>query len=143
MLAGDLALVVAALFAGAAAYINRAEHPARMHLDTAALLTQWTPAYRRGFAMQASLAIAGFALGLLAWWQQGGVLWLAGALVLLANWPFTLIAIMATNTRLMQTDPALADAGTRALIVRWNRLHGCRTALGIASVVLFVLAAQG
>lgn len=140
MIAGQLALIVAALFAGAAVYINIAEQPARLSLDDRSLLAQWKPAYKRGFAMQASLAIVVFVLGLLAWWQSGGWLWLAGALVLIANWPFTLFVIMPTNSKLMAVDPASAGAESRTLIEKWARLHAVRTALGFAAMLLFLAA---
>ena len=78
MLAGQLALISAAVFFGAALYINVAEQPARLGLDDAALLAEWKPSYKRGFAMQASRAVAGFLLGMLAWWQTSNVVWVPG-----------------------------------------------------------------
>jgi hypothetical protein len=100
MLTGYLALTIAALFAGAAFYINFAEQPARLELEDRPLLTQWKRAYARGFAMQATLAVAGFVLGAVAWWQTGRAAFLAGAFLMLANWPWTLIAMMPTNRTL-------------------------------------------
>jgi len=75
MVAGQLALIIAALFTGAAFYVSFAEQPARLGLDDRALLAQWKPAYSRGFAMHALLAIIGSLLGILAWWMTG-VRWL-------------------------------------------------------------------
>lgn len=140
MFAGQLALIVAALFAGAAFYVGFAEQPARLYLDDRALLTEWKPSYRRGFAMQAPMAIAGFLLGILAWWQTGQWLWLIGAAVLVANWPYTLLVIMPTNNKLMATEPANAGPETRALIGTWARLHAGRTMLGVAATLIFLWA---
>ena len=142
MLAGQLALIVAAVFSGAALYVNVAEHPARMHLDIGGMLTEWKPAYKRGFLLQAPLAIIGFLLGALAWWQTGSWLFLDGAILMLANWPYTLLVIMPVNNRLQATDPATAGDETRALLDRWNTLHAARTGLGVAATILFLIGLQ-
>jgi hypothetical protein len=137
---GPFALTVAALFTGAAIYINWAEQPARLSLDNAAMLAEWKPSYARGFAMQASLAVIGFILGALEWMVTGHVIWLAGGAVLLANWPITIFVILPVNKRLEATPDELANEETRALVERWGVLHGVRSALGLFSVALFLWA---
>ena len=143
MIWGQLALVAAALFAGAASYVSAVEHPARRSLSPAAALTQWKPAYRRGASMQASLALIGFGLGLLAWWQTSSWLWALGAVVLVANWPYTLFVIMPTNRKLKAIDPEKAGAESQALLDSWARLHMVRSGLGVAATCIFLAASLG
>jgi hypothetical protein len=140
MLAGQLALITAALFAGAAIYINIAEQPARLQLDDRALLTEWKPAYKRGFAMQAPLAIIGFVFGALAAWQTVNWWWLVGAVVLVTNWPFTIFAIMPTNNKLMAMDAGTATSEVHRLIETWGYLHAVRSALGAVATLIFLKA---
>jgi uncharacterized membrane protein len=141
MLLGHLALVVAALFAGAAFYVNFAEQPARLVTDDRAALRQWQRSYERAALMQAGLALVGFVLGVAAWWWEGRDLrFLAGAVVIVAAWPYTLLVIKPVNDRLKATTPERADAGSRALIERWGRLHAGRTALGAVATAIFFWA---
>lgn len=140
MVSGALALGCAAAFAGAAIYINVAEHPARMALDDKALLAQWKPSYARGFAMQSTLAIAAAVLAAIAFWRTSDWRWVAGGALMLANWPFTLIVIMPTNNALKKIAPDAAGPDSRALLVKWGRLHAVRSALGAVATALFVAA---
>jgi hypothetical protein len=131
-----LATLSAALFAGAAIYINVAEHPARMGLDTRSAAMQWAPSYKRATWMQAPLAIVGFLAGAGAWLLGGGLLWLVAALFIGAVVPITFVVIMPTNQRLLAPERDLGSEETRQLLERWGKLHGVRTVLsGIAAVL--------
>lgn len=140
MFFGLLALIASAIFGGVALYVNIVEQPARLSLDDRALLAEWKPSYKRGAAMQAPLALVGFVLGLLAWWQTSHPGFLIGTIAIIAPWPWTLIGIKPTNDRLLATDPDKAGPQTRALIVKWGAIHGVRTALGALATVAFLWA---
>lgn len=135
-----IAIALAAAFAAAAVYINVAEHPARLGRPDAEALAQWHPSYKRGFMMQGALAVLSALAGVVAWWQLGGGLWLIGAALMIANWPFTLLVIMPVNHAL-EAMLGKADAKPRALLERWGQLHGVRSALGTAGTLAYITAA--
>ena len=137
MLTGQLALILAAIFVGGALYVSAVEQPARLALDDAGALAQWKPSYVRGYAMQATLAAASGLLGLAAAWFERDGRWFLGALLILANWPFTLLVMMPTNNRLKAIEPASIDPSTRSTLESWGRLHAVRTALGIAAALAY------
>jgi anthrone oxygenase-like protein len=138
MLVGHLVLTLAAAFTGAAIYINIAEQPARLQLDDRSLLGEWKPAYKRGYIMQQSLVVVGGVLGLVAFLSTLEWRWLLGAIVLLANWPYTIYVIMPTNRSLMDTP--LEAAETRQMIRQWGILHAGRSALGLVASLIFLSA---
>jgi hypothetical protein len=139
-LAGALALTTAAVFAGAAIYVNVAEQPARLTLDDKALLAEWQPSYARGKAMQASIALVSTVLGLIAAYMAYDWRWVLGAVLIFANWPYTVFVIFPVNEVLEATAPEAANAQTRALIVKWGTLHAGRSALGVAATLVYLWA---
>jgi hypothetical protein len=132
------ATLTGALFAGAALYISVAEHPARMGLETRAAALQWAPSYMRATWLQAPLAVVSLVCGVAAWLLGAGSGWLVAALLVGAVVPFTFAVIMPTNNRLLAPGRDLDSSETRALLVRWGRLHSVRTALSLVGATIYL-----
>jgi Domain of unknown function (DUF1772) len=133
-----IATLSATLFAGAAIYINVVEHPARMGCGTKTAVTVWAPSYKRATVMQGSLAVLGFVAGIAVWLLDGGIMWFVGAVFIGLVVPFTFIAIMPTNHRLLAPDRDLDSSETRALLEKWGALHAMRSALSFIASVVYV-----
>jgi uncharacterized membrane protein len=133
-----VATLSSGLFAGASVYINLVEHPARMQTGTRNALTEFAPSYKRATVTQVSLAILGFLSALIAWRSRSDTRWLIGGGLLVSVIPFTALVIMPTNKKLL--DPATANDLDLAkkLLTRWGRLHSVRSALSLASLLVFL-----
>jgi len=138
-----VAVLAAALFAGAALYINVAEQPARLTLDTRSAAAQWAPSYRRATWMQAPLALVSLLCGVAVWLMSGGIGWLIAALLIGLVVPFTFVGIMPTNKSLLLRGRDLGSPDTRALLERWGRLHMVRTVLSLVATVLYLWLLSG
>ena len=137
---GVVAALSSGLFAGAAVYINLVEHPARMSCGPEIALAQWAPSYRRATFMQVSLALAATVAGFATWLHTDRMAWLLGAMCILAVVPFTLVAILPTNHRLLEPGRDPRSDETRRLLDKWARLHAVRSVLAVVSTLLFLLA---
>jgi hypothetical protein len=133
-----VATLAGALFAGAALYINVAEHPARMGLETRMAALQWAPSYRRATWLQAPLALLSFACGTAAWLLGAGLSWFIAALLVGAVVPFTFAVIMPTNQKLLAPDRDLGSPETRELLIRWGRMHAVRTLLSVIGALVYL-----
>ena len=88
--------------------------------------------------MQAPLALVSLGSGVAAWYLGAGSRWLVAAILIGAVVPVTFLVIMPTNHKLLASERDLASQETRALLVRWAKLHAIRTGLSILSSGLYV-----
>ena len=133
-----MATFAAVLFAGAALYVNVAEHPARMGLETEMAALQWAPSYKRATLLQAPLALVSFVAGTAVWLLGAGVWWFVAALLIGAVVPFTFIVVMPTNDKLLSPGRDLTSAETRELLQKWGKLHAVRTVLSLVASVIYL-----
>jgi hypothetical protein len=87
--------------------------------------------------MQATCA----ALGLLAssaWLAGASFWWLIAGVLLGSVIPFTLIAILPTNKRLLSPTLDRQSVEAEQLLERWGRLHAVRSILSGIALLLFL-----
>ncbi len=72
------------------------------------------------------------------WLMTGGIGWLVAAGLIGLVVPFTFVGIMPTNKSLLSLGRDLGSAETRALLVRWGRLHAVRTALSLLAAFQYL-----
>jgi hypothetical protein len=131
------ALISAIMFTSWALYVTLVEHPARLDSGAGSGRAQFQPSYRRAAPWQASFAVIAGVAGAATAIATRRWLWLAGALVIAAAIPFTLVVIKPINRTLLSGAP-LSDEETRRLLQRWGRLHAVRTILGGAGLLAFL-----
>ena len=137
-----VAVFCSGVFFGAALYVSVVQHPAALEAGAPVAARFFPPMYRRAARMQVTLAVVGTLAGFSAWWRGAGLLWLAGALLLFAVVPFTLLRMMPVNKELLALDRDADAPETEALLRRWGPLHAVRTLLGGLAFAL-LLAARG
>jgi Domain of unknown function (DUF1772) len=141
MIIGSLAIAAAGAFTGASLYVNYVEQPARLSLDDEALMKEWEPSDHRGFIVLAGLALIAALLGFVAYRELGDVRWLLGAAVALSTWPYTYLAVVPLNNRILAYIGADAAHEARKVIDLWGKLEMGQTAIGALAVLVFVWAA--
>ncbi|MGD9542569.1 MAG: anthrone oxygenase family protein [Methylocystis sp.] len=141
MIIGSLALATAGAFTGASLYINYVEQPARLALSDDALIKEWEPSDHRGFIVLASLAFLAALFGFIAYRELDDIRWLFGAFVAIASWPYTYLAIVPLNNRILALIEANAAHEARKVIDIWGRLEIGQTALGVLATLIYVWAA--
>ena len=141
MIFGSLALAAAGAFAGASLYLNYVEQPSRMKLGDDALIKEWEPSDHRGFILLAGLAILAGLFGFIAYRELNDVRWMLGALVALGSLPYTYLAIVPLNDRILGLIGAEAALEAREVIRLWGLLELGQTAIGFASFLIFTWAA--
>ena len=133
-----VAIFSSALFAGAAIYINAAEHPARMECGTALAATVFGPSYKRAASLQASLAVIATISGVACGFNGGPTGWYFGAALIFLMVPFTFIVIMPTNKQLLSNTLDKTSSEATALLIQWGRLHAVRSGLSLLSSSIYI-----
>ena len=137
MIAGLIALIFAAAFAGAAIYLNWVEQPARLALDDEALLSEWGPSDSRGVALLSAFALAAAVAGFIAYFETEDVRYVFGALIAISSWPYAFFVMAPLNNQILALR-GRDVAAARALVRQWGFVELGFAAIGVLAVAMFL-----
>ncbi|KAI8467141.1 MAG: hypothetical protein J3K34DRAFT_431548 [Monoraphidium minutum] len=142
--AGTIATVAAGIFSGSALAISAIDQPALLAIDPSGkeAAKRFKEMYRHAAPLQGALALVGGGAALAAAAQGGHcsrVLWGGSGALLLAVWPWTLIAMMPTNNKLNEKDGPVPLEERGELAKKWGRLHLVRTAASLTSFAVMAV----
>lgn len=126
------------IFAGAAAYISFSDVPALNKSGPNELWRFFPYMYSNAAKMQATLAFVSATTGLIYSYRIVdsapflSKVWLGGALCFIGIIPYTVIVMMPTNKRIIETNKTLEDeAEKKALLNKWTKMHLVRTVFSV------------
>jgi len=93
--------------------------------------------------MQVTLAVLAAVTGLVQWVIGEGVSWLVGAAFIVSVIPFTVVAILPTNKRLLEPGRDNTSAETRRLLEAWGHLHAVRSVVSLVATLIYLYAFAG
>jgi len=88
--------------------------------------------------MQATCAAVGLLASFAAWLAGTSFWWLIAGVLLGSVIPFTVVAILPTNKRLLSPALDRRSAEAERLLARWGRLHAVRSILSGIALLLFL-----
>jgi hypothetical protein len=139
MIWGTFALAFAAAFTGASFYVNWVEQPARLKLDEEALLSEWGPSDSRGVSFLAGVALVAAILGFIAYFDTQDIRFAFGALIIIASWLYAFFVMSPLDNQIRSLRGGDV-AAARALVRQWGIVESGLTAIGAASVIIFLWA---
>jgi hypothetical protein len=138
MMAEQLTVIAAGLWAGISIYIALVEHPSALRVGVKFATDYFRVMSKRTAPLMMILAAAGGVAAVYVWYQGGDLGWLVGGALLLLQFPLTALFIVPTNIRLLKIDVGQASDEALALHHKWRTMHGIRTVLGCPPFVMFV-----
>ena len=135
-----VAKISTGIYAVECANLTFLQHPAKLKLPINAALKKWRSEIKRLSAMQSVFAATGSISALTVNYYEPNRKHLAAGLALFSLFPYTLIAILPVNLKLLDENLDQNSEEARKLLEKWGTLHSVRTAIGIISLAALLLS---